>query len=172
MFPEKRIAASGCALLAMTRLGLSTHCGSGGLPTAGAFCTKQSPKCSRPQARTVFQSVFPEDTLQRGFSCCFAAIHLLCLGKNTSHPASVRASPASECAQQGAIPLFPQALQGSWENKKTPPVARGSPPRVPCRLSCNLHIRAGGSPKFCFTASNVRPKPGGLQSADSNRHPL
>ena len=43
---------------------------------------------------------------------------------------------------------------------------------MPCRPNYNLHDRAGGSPKFCFAASNVRPKPGGLQSADSNRHPL
>ena len=58
------------------------------------------------------------------------------------------------------------------EKKKTPPVSRGSSPRMPCRLNSNLHTKAGGSPKFCFTASNVRPKPGGLQSADSSRHPL
>ena len=57
-------------------------------------------------------------------------------------------------------------------DNKTPPVARGSSPRMPCRLNSNLHTKAGGSPKFCFTASNVRPKPGGLQSADSSRHPL
>ena len=58
------------------------------------------------------------------------------------------------------------------DKKKSPGKNRGSIPHVPCRLHYNLHERAGGSPKFCFAASNVRPKPGGLQSADSNRHPL
>ncbi len=50
----------------------------------------------------------------------------MCLGKNSSHPASVRAFPASECAQQGAIPLLPQALQGLWENKKLPRLPGGA----------------------------------------------
>ena len=45
-------------------------------------------------------------------------------------------------------------------------------PAVPLGFDYNLHKKAGGSPKLCFSASNVRPEPGGLQSADSNRHPL
>ena len=57
--------------------------------------------------------------------------------------------------------------------EKTPPgFPGGAPPQMPCWLNYNLHNRAGGSPKFCFAASNFRRKPGGLQSADSNRHPL
>lgn len=41
--------------------------------------------------------------------------------------------------------------------KKLPRVkARGSVPQMPCWLNYNLHDRAGGSPKFCFAASNVR----------------
>ena len=45
--------------------------------------------------------------------------------------------------------------------KKLPRFPGGASPRMPCRLSSNLHTKAGGSPKFCFTASNVRHKPGG-----------
>ena len=59
-------------------------------------------------------------------------------------------------------------------NKKRPGAfAPGRTPQMPCWPNYNLHKRAGGSPKFCFAASNVRPcGPGGLQSADSSRHPL
>ena len=61
---------------------------------------------------------------------------------------------------------------GAPLNKNSPGFPRGSSPRMPCRPNYNLHERAGGSPKFCFAASNVRQESGGLQSADSNRHPL
>ena len=44
--------------------------------------------------------------------------------------------------------------------KKTPPENRGSLPLMPCRPNDNLHDRAGGLPKFCFAASNVRPEAG------------
>ena len=37
----------------------------------------------------------------------------------------------------------------------------GSLPLVPCRPSYNLHEWAGGSPKFCFAASNIRPRKAG-----------
>ena len=33
---------------------------------------------------------------------------------------------------------------------------RGSAPQMPCRPNYNLHEKAGGSPKFCFAASNIR----------------
>ena len=77
-----------------------------------------------------------------------------------------------ECVRQGAKNRSRSRNDFENEGKKLPPVARGKIPLMPCRPSNNLHKRAGGSPKFCFTASNVRPEPGGLQSADSNRHPL
>ncbi len=58
-------------------------------------------------------------------------------------------------------------------NKKAPDShAAGSNPAFAVGPNYNLHKLAGGSPKFCFAASNVRHLPGGLQSADSNRHPL
>jgi len=42
---------------------------------------------------------------------------------------------------------------------------------MPLGLGYNLHVNAGGSPKFCFAASNIR-NPGGLQSAETNQRPL
>ena len=48
-----------------------------------------------PAGAKIFQSVFSGD---------------MRLGKNTSQPASVRASPARECAQRAAIPLQTKAL--------------------------------------------------------------
>ena len=42
-------------------------------------------------------------------------------------------------------------------NKKSPwTKVQGDTPQMPCRPNYNLHKRAGGSPKFCFAASNVR----------------
>lgn len=58
---------------------------------------------------------------------------------------------------------------------KKPPgdYSPGDAPQMPCWPNYNLHKRAGGSPKFCFAASNIQLYgPGGLQSADSSRHPL
>ena len=36
--------------------------------------------------------------------------------------------------------------------------ARGKTPPMPCRPNYNLHIKAGGSPKLCFAASNFRTR--------------
>jgi len=46
-------------------------------------------------------------------------------------------------------------------NKKHPVAfATGCVPQMPCRPNYNLHVKAGGSPKFCFAASNVRRNAG------------
>ena len=43
------------------------------------------------------------------------------------------------------------------KRKKTSPgLPRGKAPQMPCWPNYNLHNKAGGSPKFCFAASNVR----------------
>ena len=63
----------------------------------------------------------------------------------------------SECARQGAKNRSRSRNDFENEGKKLPPVARGKIPLMPCRPMNNLHKRAGGSPKLCFTASNVRP---------------
>ena len=74
--------------------------------------------------------------------------------------------------------LFAEMLPGRNILKKKKPDEKSSGkcrskyPAVPLGFDYNLHKKAGGSPKLCFSASNVRPEPGGLQSADSNRHPL
>lgn len=88
-----------------------------------------------------------------------------------------------QCAGQGEIRMHTSEIKRTSAaerlpmffaiREKTPPgFPGGAPPQMPCWLNYNLHNRAGGSPKFCFAASNFRRKPGGLQSADSNRHPL
>ena len=87
-------------------------------------------------------------------------------------PLQGEVSPPPAAVTEGYVPS--PAGERLWARgaKNLPRLPGGASPRMPCRLNSNLHTKAGGSPKFCFTASNVRPGPGGLQSADSNRHPL
>ena len=59
------------------------------------------------------------------------------------------------CALQRAASSFLQRPLAFV--RKNSPGCPGETPRMPCRLNSNLHIRAGGSPKFCFAASNFRP---------------
>ena len=50
------------------------------------------------------------------------------------------------------------ACTGVSPKKTSPGLPRGKTPPMPCRPNYNLHMKAGGSPKFCFTASNFRTK--------------
>ena len=87
-------------------------------------------------------------------------------------PLQGEVSPPPAAVTEGYVPSPAGGRLWVRGAKKLPRLPGGASPRMPCRLNSNLHTKAGGSPKFCFTASNVRPGPGGLQSADSNRHPL
>ena len=42
------------------------------------------------------------------------------------------------------------------KNQKLLRISPEERPQMPCRSSYNLHKKAGGSPKFCFIASNIR----------------
>ena len=72
--------------------------------------------------------VFPGDTPQGGFSCPCGAIHLLRLGKNTSHPRRADFSRRESRSALGAlsIPLakmrciFAKAKKGRAENSARP----------------------------------------------------
>ena len=49
-----------------------------------------------------------------------------------------------------------RVLASSVFKKTSPGLPRGKTPPMPCRPNYNLHMKAGGSPKSCFTASNFR----------------